>query len=62
MVSTVLKGKKVGTYVGRLAVRDSGYFNIQTPAGVIQGVSHKTCRLIQRNTGYHYYFNQKIAN
>jgi 5-methylcytosine-specific restriction endonuclease McrA len=62
VVSAVLKGKKIGTYIGRLAVRDSGYFNIQTPAGVIQGISHKTCRLIQRNTGYHYYFNQKIAN
>ena len=62
VVSTVLKGKKIGTYIGRLAVRDSGYFNIQTPAVVIQGISHKTCRLIQRNTGYHYYFNQKIAN
>lgn len=62
VVATVLKGKKAGVHVGRVAVRDSGYFNIQTQAGVVQGVSYKTCRLIQRNTGYHYFYTPKIAH
>jgi len=62
VVATVLKGKKTGVYKGRVAVRDSGYFNIQTQAGVVQGISHKTCRLIQRNTGYNYFYTPTIAN
>ena len=55
MVATVAKGKEMGVHVGRVAVRDSGYFDIQTQAGVVQGISHKTCQLIQRNTGYNYF-------
>jgi 5-methylcytosine-specific restriction endonuclease McrA len=50
----VTKGKKVGFYVGRVAVRASGSFNIQTAAGVIQGISHRCCKLIQRADGYGY--------
>jgi len=45
-------GKKQGTYTGRVAVRASGSFNIQTPGGLVQGVSHKHCTLIQRGSGY----------
>jgi hypothetical protein len=62
VISTVTKGKKQGIHVGRVAVRDSGYFNVQTKTGVVQGVSYKTCQIIQRNTGYHYYFNSKVAH
>jgi 5-methylcytosine-specific restriction endonuclease McrA len=47
-------GKKVGIHVGRVAVRASGSFNIQTPQGVVQGVSHRHCRLVQRADGYAY--------
>lgn len=47
-------GKKAGVHVGRVAVRASGSFNIQTPQGVIQGVSHRHCRLMQRADGYGY--------
>lgn len=50
----VTKGKKIGTYEGRVAVRASGSFNIQTAAGVIQGISHRYCTLIQRSDGYDY--------
>jgi hypothetical protein len=50
----VPKGKKVGQYVGRVAVRASGNFNIQTPAGAIQGISHRYCKLLQRADGYAY--------
>lgn len=52
--AVVPKGKKLGTHTGRVAVRASGNFNIQTSAGVEQGISHKYCTLIQRNDGYGY--------
>lgn len=47
-------GKKAGVHVGRVAIRASGSFNIQTPAGLVQGISHRHCRIIQRNDGYGY--------
>ena len=50
----VPKGVKSGTYAGRVAIRATGSFNIQTPQGVIQGVSHRHCRIIQRADGYGY--------
>ena len=53
MVSAgITKGKKIGFYVGRVAVRATGSFNIQTAQGVVQGVSHRHCRLVQRADGY----------
>lgn len=54
--AVVTKGKKIGTYVGRVAVRASGNFNIQTGTSVIQGISYKYCTRIQRNDGYGYSF------
>lgn len=53
-------GKKAGTYVGRVAVRATGSFNIQTPHGVVQGVHYRFCTLIQRADGYGYSWT-KIA-
>ena len=50
----VTAGKKQGSYIARVAVRASGSFNLQTAGGVIQGVSHKHCRLLQRADGYGY--------
>ncbi len=50
----VTKGKKIGTYVGRVAVRESGSFNITTASGVVQGIGHRTCRLLQPANGYGY--------
>ena len=52
--ATVKKGKKQGGYRGRVAVRATGSFNIQTTEGVIQGISHKHCKLLQRGDGYGY--------
>lgn len=47
--------KKTGEYVGRVAVRQTGSFNIQLgTGGVVQGISHKHCRLIKRADGYAY--------
>ena len=54
----VTKGKKIGTYVGRVATRASGSFNISTKNGLIQGISHKYCHLLHRKDGYQYsYFH-----
>ncbi len=50
----VTKGIKIGTYVGRVAVRSNGYFNITTDRGIVQGISYQNCRLLHRNDGYHY--------
>lgn len=52
--AVVTKGKKIGTYTGRVAVRATGSFNIQTAESVIQGISHRHCTLIQRADGYSY--------
>ena len=52
--AVVPTGKKAGTHVGRIAVRATGSFNIQTPYGVVQGISHRHCLLVQRGDGYSY--------
>ena len=50
----VTSGKKIGTYIGRVAVRASGSFNIKTSIDTIQGIGYKYCQLIQRSDGYAY--------
>jgi hypothetical protein len=50
----VTKGKKVGTHVGRVAIRETGSFNIQTSSGAVQGISFQHCKIIQRGDGYRY--------
>jgi 5-methylcytosine-specific restriction endonuclease McrA len=52
--AAVRSGKKAGLYRGRVAVRASGSFNIQAADGVVQGISHRHCRLVQRSDGYAY--------
>jgi 5-methylcytosine-specific restriction endonuclease McrA len=47
-------GKKAGEYVGRVAVRTSGSFNIRCASGLVQGIAARYCRLVQRNDGYGY--------
>ncbi|CDQ12099.1 HNH endonuclease domain protein [Acidithiobacillus ferrivorans] len=53
-------GKKAGAYLGRVAIRASGNFNIQTGNGLVQGIHHRFCTLIQRADGYGYSWT-KIA-
>ena len=52
--ATVLKGKKVGKYQGKVAIRDNGYFNITTKNSVIQGIHYSCCSIIQKGDGYAY--------
>ncbi|POB10927.1 RNA-guided endonuclease IscB [Sulfobacillus sp. hq2] len=58
--AVVTKGKKVGTYMGRVAIRARGSFNIQGGNGLIQGIHHRFCALLQRADGYGYFWT-KIA-
>ena len=50
----VTSGKKIGTYVGRVATRATGSFNISTVDGLVQGISHKFCTHIHKKDGYAY--------
>lgn len=46
----VTSGKKAGTYVGRVAVRSSGSFNV----GKVQGIGWRKCRVLHHADGYSY--------
>jgi 5-methylcytosine-specific restriction endonuclease McrA len=61
VVAIVPSGAKKGTHTGRVAVRATGNFNIQTPSGIVQGISHKHCRLVSKADGYSYFQKPKIA-
>ena len=50
----VTKGKKIGTYVGRVAVRSSGSFNIATRKDTVQGISYRYCTHLHKSDGYGY--------
>lgn len=52
----VTSGKKVGQYLGRVAVRTSGSFNIKTKDSTVQGISFKFCKTVQFSDGYIYGF------
>ena len=59
--AVVPKGKRAGTHTGRVAVRETGSFNIQSPSGTVQGISHHHCRLIMRADGYSYHHQKEAA-
>ena len=50
----VTKGLKQGEYLGRVAIRSSGRFDIKINKETIQGIGYKYFHLIQRNDGYSY--------
>ena len=52
----VTKGKKIGIYIGRVAVRTSGSFNIKTKVSTVQGIGYRSCCLLHRADGYSYSF------
>jgi len=54
--------KKGGEYLGKVAVRSSGKFDIQTKNRTIQGIGHKYCHIIQRCDGYSYSYNERKIN
>jgi len=52
--AVVTNGKKNGEYLGRVAVRSTGSFNISSTTGLIQGISYKYCLSIHKKDGYSY--------
>ena len=54
--AVVTKGKKIGSYLGKVAVRSSGSFNIKTVSETVQGINHKYCKRIHQKDGYVYGF------
>ena len=50
----ITSGKKIGTYIGRVAVRSTGSFNLSTASGLVQGLSHKHCKSVHKKDGYGY--------
>jgi hypothetical protein len=53
--AVVTKGVHSGVYVGRVAVRATGSFNITTKQGkTVQGISHRSCTVLQTGDGYSY--------
>ena len=57
----VPSGKEAGVHTGRVAVRKSGSFNIRTPARVVEGISHKHCRIVSRGDGYAYHLVAQLS-
>jgi 5-methylcytosine-specific restriction endonuclease McrA len=60
VVAAVPSGKNAGVHRGRVAIRASGRFNVTTSLGVVQRISHRHMRLLQRSDGYGYW--PSIAN
>ncbi len=54
--AVVNKGKKAGDYLGRIATKTTGSFNISTNKGLVQGISYKYCQIIHKKDGYSYSF------
>ncbi|MEO1374581.1 MAG: RNA-guided endonuclease IscB [Cyanobacteria bacterium J06635_10] len=54
--AVVTSGKKIGEYIGRIATRSTGSFNISTREKLVQGISYKYCKTIHFKDGYSYAF------
>ncbi|NNN11361.1 MAG: HNH endonuclease [Acidimicrobiaceae bacterium] len=59
--AVVPSGKKMGTHVGRVAVRRSCSFNITTKGKTLQGISHRHCTLLQRGDGWGYEQRKEVG-
>ena len=57
--AVVPNGLKAGEYLGKVAVRSSGSFNIQTKTKVIQGIGYRYCHIVQRSDGYSYNYKER---
>jgi len=54
VAANVPKGKRCGNHTGRVLVRSSGYFDIETNNGRQAGISHRHMKIIHRKDGYSY--------
>ena len=61
MVKAIVpNGSKRGEYLGKVAVRSNGSFNIQTKTKTIQGIWYKHFHIVQRSDGYLYSYKERI--
>lgn len=58
--AVVPTGQHAGSHTGRVAVRASGSFNLQTSAGTLQGIAARHCQLLQHADGYGYYLTPRL--
>jgi hypothetical protein len=52
--AVVTSGVKIGTYVGKVAVRATGSFNITTIERSVQGIRSRFCTIVHHCDGYSY--------
>lgn len=52
--AVVTKGTKQGTYIGKVAIRATGSFNVTTALQTVEGINARSCRLLHRCDGYSY--------
>ena len=52
--AVVTSGKKTGVFIGRVAVRATGSFNLTTRTGTVQGIPARDVTAIQHDDGYSY--------
>ena len=57
--AVVPTGSKRGEYLGRVAIRSRGFFNVETKSGLVKDIGYKFCRLLQRNDGYSYDYKER---
>ncbi|WP_236602051.1 HNH endonuclease [Ktedonobacter sp. SOSP1-52] len=51
----VTRGKKVGVYVGRVAIKTDGYFKLTNrPFGMVEGIHARYCTPLHQKDGYAY--------
>ena len=63
MVRAVIRSdKKAGIYVGRVAIRASKSFTIQTADGIVQSIHAKHCELLARGDGYGYALTRELLS
>lgn len=54
-------GKYVGSHVGRVMTRSSGYFDIRKTDGTLVCASHTNCIVLQRDSGFSYTYRKSAA-
>ncbi len=52
--AVVTKGAKQGTFLGKVAIRATGSFNVTTSTKTVEGIHARYCRMLHRNDGYSY--------
>ena len=57
--AVVPSGLKRGEYFGRVIIKSSGYFKINTEDALIESIGYKYCRIVQRNDGYSYNYKER---